>query len=205
MARQKFLTKQEELRGIRLARQSEPEAAPQLREMIESVKARTVPEVLKDAGLARRLKGRRTRVVGSGVKLERPAKGEPITPRLGELAVYDYDRNVLLVATVDLREGGILKIDERRGIQPPLTPEEIEEAKKLVLSDRRFQALKKHSSLEVVASPSCLAFDEGSPFHGHRCFTLYFWTGGKQPRRVAGVGVDLSTQQLFSEDEADKH
>jgi hypothetical protein len=188
-----------------LAQQREPAATPRLRKMIESVRERAVPEVLKDTGLAGRLKGRRTRVLSADVKLERPPKGEPIAPRLGELAVYDYDRNVLLIATVDLREGGVQRIDKRKGIQPPPIPEEVEEAKNLVLSDRRFQALKRHSSLKVVATHARASFNADGPFYGHRCFTLYFWTGGRQPRRVAEVGVDLSTQRLLPEDAADKH
>jgi hypothetical protein len=205
MAQQKFLTRQDELRGMRLARQREPEAAPRLRKLIETIKARAIPEVLKDAGLAGRLGGRRTRVLGADLKLHRPPRGEPVAPRLGKLSVYDYDRNVLLVATVDLREGGVLRIDERKGIQPPLTPEEVEEAKNLVLSDRRFQALKRHPNLEVVATHARAAFDADGPFHGHRCFTLYFWAGGKKPRRIAEADVDLSTGQLLPEDVADKH
>jgi hypothetical protein len=205
MAQQKFLTRQEELKGIQLGRQRDPKAAPQLRKLIETVKARAIPEVLKDADLAGRLRGRRTRVLGADLKFGRPPSGEQIAPRLGELAVYDYDRNVLLIATTDLREGRVLRIDERTGIQPPLIPEEVEQAKKLVLSDRKFQALKKHSSLEVVTFPARVTFDRDSPLHGHRCFTLYFWTGGKQPRRVAEADVDLSTGQLLPAEAADKH
>src|SRR5262249_22007882 len=44
-------------------------------------------------------------------------------------------RNVLVVPVVALRTGQVVTIDERRGIQPSLTPEEVMEAKNIALSD----------------------------------------------------------------------
>ncbi len=202
MEQRTFLSEREELRALWLA-QHQPKSAQALQELFAKVEARAAEVVLKDPKVAERLKGVRFRVVGSGLRDEKPAAEKKSARRLGEGGIYDYDRNVLVVPIVDLRKGVVVGLEERSGLQPPLATEEVEQAKKIVLSDPRFQSLKKRSGLQVVAFPARAAFSESHPYYGHRCFTLYFWSGGKQPKKAAEAVVDLSTQQLLPADASD--
>lgn len=198
MSQDKLLSEREELRGLRLA-QKHPESAPALQELIEKVKARAVEVVLKDLRVAERLKGVRFQVVGGDLREEKPRPGET-SRRLGEVGIYDYTHNLLVVAILDLRAGTVIGIEERSGLQPSLTAEEIEEAKRIILSNPQFRSLKRNAEVEIVAFPARAAFTESHPSYGHRCFTLNFWRGGKQPRKAAVAVVDLSTKQLLAED-----
>ncbi len=197
-----LVSRREELRGISLA-QRQPKSARALRELIEKVKARVIESVLKDPQVRKRLAGTRYRVVGADMREEKPSGKTKTARRLGEVGVYDYNRDVLLVPIVDLRSGQVVTIEERRGIQPPLTAEELEDAKKIVLSDPAFRFLARHRELAVVAFPARPAFAESHPAFGHRCFALYFWTRGKQLKRLAAAMVDLSARQVVPGDPDD--
>ena len=199
MLQDRPLRKKKKTSGPLLA-QKLPESAQALQKLIEKVRVRTIPAVLKDPKVAARLEGIRFQVVGADLRQEKPSEGRNATALFGEIGIYDYEHNVLVVPVVDLRKGVVVSIEERRGLQPSLTLEEVAEAKKIVLSDPRFRSLKKHSDLEVVAFPARATSIESNPCYGHRCFALYFWVGGKQPRKVAEAIVDLSTQRLVSAD-----
>jgi hypothetical protein len=199
MEQREPLSEREEARGLLLAKR-QPESAQELQELIEKVTSRAIPVVLKDPKVAKRLEGIRFRVVSADLREDKPGEGREKTSRLGEIGIYDYDHNMLVIPVVDLRKGVVVSVEERRGLQPPLTLEEVEEAKKIVLSDPQFRSLKKRSRLEIIAFPARAAFTESHPCYGHRCFVLYFWAGGKQPKRVAEAVVDLSAQQLIPKD-----
>lgn len=199
MAQAKLLTEREESRLTVLA-QGQPKSAKALQALIEKIKTRTVRAALDDPQVAKRLKGKRSRVVGTDFREEKPRDGEKIALRLAEVGIYDYDDNVLIVPIIDLRQGVVAAIEERRGYHPSLAAEEIEEAKNIALAHREFQSLKKYSELEVVAFPARAAATESHPGFGHRCVTLYFWTGGKQSKRVSQAVVDLSTQKVVPGD-----
>src|SRR5262249_15322556 len=159
------------------------------------VKARVIDAVLKDPQVAERLAGTRYRVVGADMREEKPSGDTKTARRLGEVGVYDYDRDVLVVPVVALRTGQVVTIEERRGIQPSLTPEEVAEATKIALSDPTFRSLTRYRQLDIVTFPARAAFADSHPAFGHRCFALYFWTRSKPPKRLAAAMVDLSAQQ----------
>jgi len=195
MPNKPFLTTDEEKRGLTLAR-DQPRSAKALLKLQKSIQTRAVEAVLADPLLADRLKGTRYRILGGDLRAEKTADGKPDSRRLAEGGIYDYGRNVLIVPIVDLRRGTLINVEERVGFQPPITEDEFEEAKRLVWGDQKFRALRKRSGVEAVAFVSKATSDPNHPAYGHRCFTLYFWTGGRQPKRVAEATVDLSTQKI---------
>jgi hypothetical protein len=199
MAQDRLLTESEEARLTDL-QQGQPESAAALQALIEEIKTRTVRAALDDPQVAERRAGKRSRVVGTDLRKEKPRDGGSIEPRLAEVGIYDYDDNVLIVSIIDLREGVVVAVEERRGYQPSIAAEEIEEAKNIALAHPEFQSLKEYSDLEVVAFPARAAVTESHPGFGHRCATLYFWSGGDQPERVSQAVVDLSTQEVVPGD-----
>jgi len=199
MAEAKILTESEASRLTVLA-QGQPKSAKALQVLIEKIKTRTIRAALADSQVAKRLQGKRSRVVGTDFRVEKPEDGQKIALPLAEVGIYDYDDNVLIVPIIDLRKGVLVAIEERRGYHPSLTTEEIEEAKNIALTHPEFQSLKKYSELEVVAFPARAAVIESHPGFGHRCVTLYFWTGGTEPKRVSQTVVDLSTQTVIPGD-----
>jgi len=188
--------------------QNQPASLGDLQSSLGEVAERAVQTASTDPKVVKRLEGSRFRVMGSDlsvtgadIKGEKPAPGEAALS-VAEVGIYDYDRNVLLVATVDLGSGTVAGIEERAGVQPPLTSDELEEAKDLLLAEARFRSLKKRSRLEVIAFPSRAAFDPSHPAFGHRCFSVYLWTGGKRPTRVGEAVLDMSTRKLYPWTEA---
>jgi hypothetical protein len=199
MAQDRLLTETEEARLTELE-QGQPESAAALQALIEEIKTRAIRAALDDPQVAERLEGKRSRVVGTDLRKEKPRDGGSIEPHLAEVGIYDYDDDVLIVPIIDLREGVVAAIEERRGYQPSLAAEEIEEAEDIALANRERQSLKEYSELEVVAFLARAAFTESHPGFGHRCVTLYFWSGGDQPERVSQAVVDLSAQEEVSGD-----
>jgi hypothetical protein len=199
MAQAKILTESEASRLTTLAR-NQPKSAKAFQALVEKIKTRTVRGVLADPEVAKRLQGKRYRVVGTDFRAEKPEDGEKIATSIAETGIYDYDDNVLIVPITELRTGMLVAIDERRGYHPSLATEEIEEAKNIALAHPEFQSLKKYSELEVVAFPARSAAIESHPGFGHRCVTLYFWTGGAESERISQAVVDLSTQKVIPGD-----
>lgn len=157
MVSEPLLTPGEEKRALLLARQ-QPESSGKLQELLEKIRERTVQAVLRFPEVARRLEGVRYRVVGADLREEKPAPGDDRAPRQAEVGLYDYDRDVLVVPIVDLRAGSLVRLEERTGFQPELTPEELEEARTLVLEDPRFEALKGRRGLKADAFPARAGF-----------------------------------------------
>src|SRR5215217_2156665 len=113
MAQDRLLTESEEARLTDL-QQGQPESAAALQALIEEIKARTVRAALDDPQVAERRQGKRSRVVGTDLREEKPRDGERIETRLAEVGIYDYDDNVLIVPIIDLRNGVVAAIEERR-------------------------------------------------------------------------------------------
>jgi hypothetical protein len=189
----------EEARGLVLAGK-QPQSSKALQSLIEKVRPRVVAAVLADPDVKRRLDGRRFRVVGGDLIDEKPPDGARTARRLAEIGIYDYDRNALHIAVVDLRRGTVVRVTERTGAQPPLTEEELAEAKEIALATPKLRSLRKLRGLQIAAVPSRQSFAEASPVRGHRCFALYFWAGGKKPKKVGQVAVDLSTRRALALD-----
>src|SRR5437879_3716221 len=137
MAQRAPLNAAEESRARRFAQQ--PKSARSLVALLAEVQARTIQAALTAKQVAERLENTRHAVIGANLPALDGAPGPKKAPRdeketlgLAEVGVYDYDRNVLVVPFVDLRKGVVTKVDERRGLQPPLAPHEVEEAKRIV-------------------------------------------------------------------------
>jgi Cu2+-containing amine oxidase len=201
MPGQPLLSAKEESQVRQLAQK--PRTAPALTKLLGKVGSRAIEAALESKDVSDRLSGTRHEVVGIDLPVLEPAAAakratgdEKKTLPLAEVGVYDYDRNVLVVPIVDLRSGAVIRIEERRASQPPLSRREIEEARRIVFADARNRALKQRGDLHVAAFPVRAAFLEGHAYYGHRCFVLYFWTGGKQPKKVGRAVVDLSARQL---------
>ena len=194
MAQGSLLSEQEEANLLRLAEQ-QPESASEFQLLLEVLASRAVEAALRDPQVAARLEGIRHRVVGAEPRLAKPREEGGEVERLMEVGVYDYDGDVLVVPIVNMRLGSVIGIEERAGRQPPLTPEEVEEAKGIVSADPQHERLGRDEGLEIAAFPAQF-LRENHPALGHRFFTLYFWTTGDRPERVGAVNVDLSTRQV---------
>lgn len=200
MAKQLLLSAKEESQIRRLAQ--EPRKAPSLAKQLDKLGSRAIEAALRHKQVSDRLSATRHEVVGIDLPVFEPATAmkrageEKQTSPMAEVGVYDYDGNVLVVPIVDLRSGNVTRIDERRGLQPPLTPREIADAKRIVFADARNRALKQSAGLQVTSFPVRATFLEGHAYYGRRAFVFYFWTGGKRPKRVGQAVVDLSARQL---------
>jgi hypothetical protein len=199
-AREPLLSEQEDANLERLARE-QPGSAGELGRLLEVLNARAVEAALRDSRVAARLEGVRHRTVGAEPRVEKRGEDDgEAEARLVEVGVYDYDRDVLVVPVVDLRSGEVLGIEERAGAQPPLTAEELEEARRIVAADPEHERLGRDQRLQVAAFPAPLLRPD-QPGAGHRCFTLYFWTTGEPPERAGAVKVDLSAGQVVGMEE----
>jgi hypothetical protein len=194
-----LLSEQEEANLLRLAEQ-QPESAGELRDLLELLASRAVQAALRDSRVVARLDGVRHRVVGAEPRVEKPSEEAGEIERLMEVGIYDYDRDVLVVPILHLRSGSVIGIEERAGRQPPLTSEEVEEARGIVSSDPQHERLGRDEGLQTAAFPAQFV-RENDPALGHRLFTLYFWTTGDPPERVGAVKVDLSARQVVPLDE----
>src|SRR4030095_6376355 len=96
-----------------------------------------------------------------------------------------------------------LDIEERKGLQPQLSPAELADAKTLLLSSGAYRSLVRQRALQVNAFPARVSFLDRHPAYGHRAFTLAFWSGGRTPRKLRQVVVDLSRRELLDEDADD--
>jgi hypothetical protein len=202
MADRQLLSSRDEARALVLA-ERQPRSTPQLQELIEKVRSRTIAAVLADPRVRERLQQARYRVLGADLREEKPTRRGASERRLAEVGLYDYDRNVLLVAIVDLRAGAVERIDEWPGRQPPPTDEEVAEATELLLASEQFASLRRREGVQVVALLARASSADGHRRYGHRVFMLTVWTPGDQPTRLAEAAVDLSTRTLVPVDEAD--
>src|SRR5262249_27625732 len=183
----------------------QPKSGERLNDLLRKVEARIIKVALRARSVAERLKDKRYEVLGADLPVFKGSATRKSTVNdekrsFAEIGIYDYDSNVLVVSIVDLRKGIVTNVEERRAIQPPLTPREEEGAKKIVFADARYRTLGRQSRLRIVAYPVRAAFIESHAYYGHRCFVLHFWTTGKGSRRTARAVVDLSTLQLVPED-----
>jgi len=203
MAQNSLLNEREEATALRHMK-NQPASAEKLKALLDKVTVRAAQAASKDDKVTKRLEGRRSRVLGTDLaapgedqKADEPDETKRHGIRSARVGIYDYDRDVLVLATVDLRDASVAHVAELKGVQPPITPEELEEAKQLVLSDPAFQHLKRRTAMETTAFPSRTASVPTHPAQGHRTFDLFFWTGGKQPKRVGEAIVDLSAGRVY--------
>jgi hypothetical protein len=189
-----LLSRREEVRALRLAR-SQPESLPELNELTAQLKSRATGIALADRRVRERLDGVRHRVLAVDYREEKDADGELI--RFGDVAIYDYDRDALIVASVDGRSGEVADVREATG-SPPITEDEIQEAVRLAAGVPGAARTVARKRAEIVAFPTpSYAFDAEPDRKGHRGCTLYVRAGRGG---VAALTVDLSAREVVPEE-----
>jgi hypothetical protein len=189
-----LVSRSERVRAIRLAR-SQPDSLPELLELGESIKARAVEVATRDRRVRARLKGARSRLLAVDYREEKDGRGRLL--RLGDVCFYDYDADVLVVATVDPASGRVVDVLERRS-SPPITREERAAALRVVARHEREASVKPRRRSGTVAFPTpSYAFDAEPSRQGHRGCTLYYRDG---PGRIGAITVDLSAGDVVPDE-----
>lgn len=191
-----LVSRAEELRALRLA-QRYPERQAEFAYLIARVRRRVMRAVVTMRRVREYFGTRRHRVLGADLHVEGPERRVPLQARLAEVAIYDYERDVLVSVIMDLKRGGVVRIDEHPGHQPPPSAEEVGEAAGLALKDRSVARKASGRRLEATVSLAPEATIEGHPSRGRRVLTVMLWTPGRKARPVAGpIVVDLSQRKL---------
>lgn len=194
MPERALIGEREERMALALAGR-QPDSARKLAELAARLGERVIAAALADRKVGRRLAKTRYRVIGADYAEEKPTgrrAGEPT--RLAEVGFYDYDRDVLVVAVVNPRSGRVVRIEEREGLQPPPSDQEVEHARELALSDHALKGLRRRRGLQVVAFTARAPQEERHD--NHRRVHLYFWSGGRHPELVGDAVVDLSAERI---------
>lgn len=190
-----LLNRRDEVRALRLA-QSQPSSAGELLGLMDEIKKRTLDTVMSDERVRTRFSAARHRVVAVDYREDKPEPGQP-PPRMAEVGIYDYTKNGLVAVVVDLRQGTVLAVEERPGVQPPVAEEELKEACGIAAKYHANNASLGKPKPKVAAFPTPryqLADNRGR----HRCVTLYFLNPSKQETQAT---VDLSAQEVVPERE----
>jgi hypothetical protein len=193
-----LLSRAEEVEALRLAG-SQPKSGARLRKLLAQIRSRVVAAVLAETRVQQRIAGVRSRVLAVDYREDKPA-GDGRPTRMAEVVLYDYDRDVLVVAAVDLRTGALVDVYEREGVAPPITDEERDEARRLAASEipaLRAALGRKNASVVAFPTPS-YAFESSPDRRRHRGCTLYVGAG-RGP--VRAVTVDLSAGRIVPEQE----
>jgi hypothetical protein len=184
-----LLSDRERVEALRLAG-SQPESLHEFNQLVAQLKAKVTEIALANGRVRERLNGVRHRVLAVDYREEKAARGELV--RLGDVALYDYDRNVLLIVTVDGQTGEVVEVREAVGA-PPITDEERAEALDLVAqASESARAFTRESRVVAFPTPR-YAFDAEPTRYGHRGCTLYV---ALERGAVAAVTVDLSAREI---------
>jgi hypothetical protein len=200
----RLLSRREELRALRLAR-NYPEEATELADLIGEIRRRVIASVSSAPEVQEMLGERRHRFLGAELHVEEPGRPLAPLPRHAEVSIYDYDRDTLIAVVVDLKTSEIVAINEFPGLQPFPSQEEEREARELAadfapiagsLQGRRARAVV------LLAHENAI---EDHPSFGHRAMQVTFWTGGRRPERIAGpVVADLTRRDVYPSIGADE-
>lgn len=140
-----LITREEEAEALELARNF-LDHGDEYEAMADRFRERVIDFVLETTEVADRLEDRRHQVIGADFYAVDMDTEEALQPlRMGEVAIYDYEADVLLSVIVDLKESTIERIEEYESVQPLATPEEEEGAVEL--------AREYLDSLEARISP----------------------------------------------------
>lgn len=192
-----LLDRTEEALVVRLAG-SQPESAAELTELLERVRARAVDAALRDERVRERLAGRRHRIVTADYREDKTSDGER-PARMCEIGIYDYDADVLVIAVVDLRAGDVVEVCDREGVAPPITAEELAEAREIAAGAEHIRTALADERSQIVAFPApTYAFDERPQSAGHRACVMY---AGQAGGESASVVVDLVAREIVPDDE----
>lgn len=189
-----LLSRRDRAHALRLAR-SQPESLPELNELTARLKARATEIALADGRVRERFEGVRHRALAVDYREEKGADGELI--RFGDVAIYDYDRDALVIVSVDAETGEVVDVREATG-SPPITDEEREEAVRIAggASGAARTVVRKRAEAVAFPTPS-YAFDAEPERKGHRGCTLYVRAGRGG---VAALTVDLSAREVVPEE-----
>jgi hypothetical protein len=194
-----LVTRRDEVRALKLAR-SQPESTPELTALLAEIAARVTEFAKADPRVQERIRNVRNRVLTVDYREDKPGEGDrPI--RLGEVGFYDYDNDLLVAAVVDPFAGALVELEERK-VSPPITHEELTEARELLTKRAsKLQSALTRRSARIAAFPApTYAFLEGSDREGHRGCIVYVEAEG---RILHGV-VDLSARQVVPDRQLDE-
>ena len=137
-------------------------------------------------------------------------KNAPKNQRRADVYTYDYQTNELIETLVDLKTSEVLRTQRKKGIQLPLTENEIKRAKEIVFSDedeRQVLAYEYHritsqqltdttelniKAFTFVADSLPNRTNEASKLCGiHRCAQLMLYTGDNIVFEISPI-VNLS-------------
>jgi hypothetical protein len=152
----------------------------------------------REPGVRERLLHVRHRVLTVDYREDKPEEGQrPV--RLAEVAFYDYDHDVLVVAVVDPFAGKLVELHERKGVAPPIVAEELAEARELLSKIGKLGEALARPRARIVAFPTpTYAFLESSGRAGHRGCVVYV----KAADGTVFYGVvDLSARRVVADKE----
>lgn len=194
-----LLTEREQKRALALAAR-QPDSHEELAALIETVRARGRELIETDDRLREYVADRRVRLLHTEYDEEKGEAGEVV--RLGRAHFFDYDRSVVVTASADLRTGEVLNIEDRPGVRPPPSDEEIAEARDLAAADPALRRAVRRKHVAVVAFVARTPMDD-DPGVANRRLELHFWSGAMRPRQIGSIVVDLTTRELlpFTEDQ----
>jgi len=181
---------------MRLAR-SQPASAGELLELIEDIKERHIEAVLAEERVRARMKGVKHRMMGVDFRIDKPAP-DGRCRWLADVGLYDYEKDVLVVVVVDLHKGAVAGIEERPGVQPPVTDEELKAASKMVAGSHPGHERLNQPGTTVVAFPTP-RYTETHARAKHRCVTLYFSAGPGESE--SQITVDLKAEEVVPQKE----
>jgi hypothetical protein len=193
----RWLSDEDEAQERRLLA-GQPATSGELTEFLERLKARVNEAVGNDERVRGRLDGVRYEVLAVDYREEKPEEGRP-SSRAAQVGIYDYDRDVLVVAVFDLYSGAVSDVYDREGAAPPIAPAEVDQARELVSDVPGIgEALRRDGSDAVAFPTPSYAFDANPRRARHRGCTFYA-TGGDG--EVRAVTVDLSAMEVVPDDE----
>jgi len=193
----RWLSEEDEAQERRLLG-GQPASSGELNEFLERLKARVSEAVMSDERVRGRLGGERQEVLAVDYREEKPAEGRPFS-RTAQVGIYDYDRDVLVVAAFDLYSGAVSEVYDREGAAPPIAAVEVDQARALVNDVPGMREALRREGSDAVAFPTpSYAFDANPRRARHRGCTFYA-TGGDG--EVRATTVDLSAMDVVPDDE----
>jgi hypothetical protein len=193
-----LVTRSDRLALVRLAEKQE-KGQRGLNKLAAKLRRQAIAAAARSPELRERFGDRRHRILGGELYILQGGRNLLTALRHGELAVYDYDRDVLVSIIADLQTGKVVRVVEHSRLQPPPIPEEADEAAAIAVEGQSALARKwRARQLVTTAITAREASIEGHPCYGHRGVYVYFWTRGAKARRVAGpILVDLSGRRVL--------
>jgi hypothetical protein len=193
----RWLSEEDEAQERRLLG-GQPASSGELNEFLERLKARVSEAVMSDERVRGRLGGERHEVLAVDYREEKPAEGRPFS-RTAQVGIYDYDRDVLVVAAFDLYSGAVSEVYDREGAAPPIAAVEVDQARALVNDVPGMREALRREGSDAVAFPTpSYAFDANPRRARHRGCTFYA-TGGDG--EVRATTIDLSAMDVVPDDE----